>query len=420
MDSATTLDADQAKELLREGQAIENATIEALSWSKQTFTTPIVLTDCEIGTLTLSNCVFQEELILRRCRIKLLVLSNSTFEKKCDLKGATVFRIRGQEVTFQGGLNCGQSRVAGSFHKSQFHGKTDFGWSKIEGDATFTETQFHGELDFRNTRVTGDGIFEGAKCHGAARFDSSTFGGELKLNKTTWHDELKLARSRITLGVDLTHATLHKATDFRDMTVGRTVKLWYVELGEQQGFRFRGLVSASVSFQRQTVEGHILAEKEGDFKGAAVEYGFLRNMFQEIHRYDDEDWAYYKYKRMHRKSKTIGMNPLKAFWLGCEYLFLDMGCGYGTRPFRTLIACFLMIMVFAIGYLLGLPGEAQEDYGLGMFNKLVYSFDLSLQAFSGSYTDLHGGLRLLGIAEYMLGVVFLGLFVVALSRKVIR
>ena len=66
-------------------------------------------------------------------------------------------------------------------------------------------------------------------------------------------------------------------------------------------------------------------------------------------------------------------------------------------------------------------------YAIGpkVVNQLFYAFDISLTAFSGGYGDLiclgiTGVPKLLAMIEYLLGVVFIGLFVVAFSRKVIR
>lgn len=103
-----------------------------------------------------------------------------------------------------------------------------------------------------------------------------------------------------------------------------------------------------------------------DAESAAREYGFLRTAFQDINRFEDEDWAYY--------------------------------VSFG-------------------------PNVATEDYGFSpAANRWIHALDTSLIAFSGAYADvrLEGRMQWLAMCEYLVGVVFLGLFVVAFSRKVIR
>jgi uncharacterized protein YjbI with pentapeptide repeats len=423
--SVTTLTADEVKHKLKNGEAVEGVTLERITLAKSKFTGPVILTECQIEHLDLNGSTFQGEVILRRCKIRTLILSGSTFEKICDLKKSTVHRIRCQEATFQGGFHGSEATLAGSFHKSIFVGKADFGWSRIHGDATFTEVQFQSEADFRNARIEGNGIFEKAHCRGAALFCDSVIEGDLRLRNSVWERELNLSRSQVKLGVDMTAASLGGVTDMRDMTVGRTINLNRLQLGPQQGFRFMGLVASTMDMQRKTVEGHVHPEQEKKYWFATDEYGFLRVMFQKIHRYEDEDWAYFQYKRMERKSKPLGWNPLRWLIRGCNYLFLDLGCGYGTRPFRTLLACALMVIFFAFLYL-GLAIDHSipvRNFGFSTeINQVIQAFDYSLTAFSGSYSELpfEGGGRILAMIEYMLGVVFLGLFVVALSRKVIR
>ncbi|MEM1009013.1 MAG: hypothetical protein AAGJ35_08395, partial [Myxococcota bacterium] len=139
--------------------------------------------------------------------------------------------------------------------------------------------------------------------------------------------------------------------------------------------------------------------------------------------FDSEDWAYYHFKRSERISrprKGLLDQVLRFF----NYFFLDIGCGYGTYPFRTLGVCFAMVLGFALLYLLALPYDPKATYGLSSlaFNKVFYALDTSLKVFSGGYSEVktYGGFKFIVMFEYLLGVVFLGLFVVAFSRKVIR
>jgi hypothetical protein len=172
------------------------------------------------------------------------------------------------------------------------------------------------------------------------------------------------------------------------------------------------------------VEGHIYPEADGKYSLAANEYGFLRTVFQNLSRFEDEDWAYYQFKRMLRKGKAFSYNPLSLLKRGIEYFFLDLGCGYGTKPFRTLMMSGILLLFFAFFYFLHFDNVNPALYGVPspIVTRALYAIDLSVTAFSGGYGDLtiQGPIRLVAMIEYLLGVVLVGLFVVAFSRKVIR
>lgn len=421
--STAKISNEEAKQRLLNGESLQGVHIERLAFSRKDFDKAINLTECRIDYLDLNHSVFHADVMIRRCKIRTLILSGCTFERKCDFKKTTVGRARVQEAFFKEGATFAEATIGGSFHKSKFQGKAAFGWATFTGDATFTETNFVGDVDFRNSVIRGNCIFEGAECTGTGLFTDLVVEGENRFRNVQWNGDFAWNRSQVKLGMDLSGATLQGVCDFRDMTVGRTISLNRVHLGPAQGFRFMGLVAAAVDMKREQMQGHVYPEGKAMFRAAADEYGFLRLMFQRIHRYEDEDWAYYQFKKMERKAKPLGWNPVNWVIRVCNYLFLDLGCGYGTKPFRTLVACGLMVLVFAMLYFFGIDRRMEiKDYGMGPFNKCWQAFDYSLTAFSGSYSslELDGGWRILGMFEYLLGVVFLGLFVVALSRKVIR
>ncbi len=415
---------EEAKRRIDAGEPLEGVYIERITWSRHNFTGPVTLTDCIIGTLDLNRSTFPEDVYIRRCKIDTFVLSDATFAKKLDLKRSTIFKLRAHAVQFKGDMSCESAQLRATFHRSVFHGKADFGWTRFRGEAKFTEVKFLGGLEARYVSAAGDAVFDKARCVGAASLRNAVFEGELFLRETHWQGDLSLQGAQASLGVDFTNATLHGATDFRNITVGRTINLNRVATGSNQGFRFLGAVAAHVALQREVVEGHVEPEQQRQYRAAAREYGFLRTAFQNINRFEDEDWAYYQFKRMQRKSRGWGWNPLNALLRTGSYLFLDLGCGYGTRPFRTLFVCALLIVLFAAAYYAAASGAAAaQNYGFSpRVNQAIAALDQSLIAFSGGYADLKvsGPLRLVAMAEYLFGVVFIGLFVVAFSRKVIR
>lgn len=421
------LTADEVKAKIEAGEKIEKYHIERLQINKKDFTVPINIAECEIEVLDLNKSTFQEDVVIRRSNVKTLVLSEATFNKKCDFKKGRIGRGRTQRAVFKDAAIFSECALAYcSFHESVFESKADFGWSEFTGDATFTKVVFKGQGTFDHVHFTNSGVFKETQWEDRANFSSVEVGHDLDLSNSVFKGDLWLAESVIRLSLNLSYAQVEGHTDFSNCSAGRSILLTNVKPGEKQGFRFRNATSPLIHLERDVVEGHIYPENEGKYASASKEYGFLRTTFQNINRFDDEDWAYYHFKRMERLGRPFSYRPLPLVRRLGEYLFLDLGCGYGTRPFRTLFICLAIVLAFAFCYFvndIAVPSDVSYGVDSKLFTRFIYSIDVSLIAFSGGYGDLNhitGAIKFLPMLEYMLGVVLIGIFIVAFSRKVIR
>ena len=422
------LSGDELKEKLQAGEPLEGYYIERLNLSRMEMDKPVQLVECDIHHLDLNKTTFKEDVNFRRCNVKTFVGSDAIFEKKFDIKGIRISRGRIQRATFKGPVNGESSELSyTSFHKSVFEDKTTFGWAKFVGDATFTESKFAGDVKFTNGHFSSKGNFQKTEWGGVLDFKKVEAESDLDFRDSKFNGDTMFNGTVIRLTLDLAHSEITAGRmDFSNLSVGRSLLLNNLTLGEKMGFRFQNALAPSIILERDTVENHVFPEAEGEYAKAAKEYGFLRSAFEDINRFDDEDWAYYQFKKMERKGRSWSWNPIQLLMRGMNYLFLDIGCGYGTKPFRTLAVIGVMIVSFACVYFLsGLPTPAPDEaifgFGSQTIERIAYSLHLSLIAFS-SYGDLdiHGPMRLLAMVEYLMGVVFMGLFIVAFSRKVIR
>lgn len=419
----TLLANDEAKQFVIDGKQLECAKVERLAAAKKEFLGPVTIIDCNIDTLDLNRCIFHDTVTIRRCRIKSLLLNNAEFRKKCDFKRSKIGRLRAPGAKFLGGLKCDSTELHATFHRAEFHDRVEFGWSTFNGDVTLTDITIRGELDFRNTTVRGALLLRGATCDGRALLSDMNVEGIVNATESIWRGDIKLNNMQIGLDLNLFGSQLGGNTDLSNTTVGRMLSLANVQLGDLQEFRFTGLVAASYAMRRETVQGHIAPERSGHVRAAISEFSFLRTTFQTINRFEDEDWAYYQLKRMERRSLSW-MNPIHAARRFGSWLFLDLSCGYGTKPFRALAACAAIIVMFAFLFFFSISENGSpHDYGLSQnLNNIVFALDTSITAFSGDYSNagLQGAWRIAGMIEFLTGIVYLGLFVVAFSRKVIR
>ncbi len=419
----THISNDEAKRMLDAGESIENAVIDRISVAKKKYANPITIIECTIETLDLNRCEFEQLVTIRRCKIKHLILRSAVFHDKCDFKGSRLTRCKASRAKFEGGLKCDSAELHASFFKAEFHKKVEFGWSTFHGELNLADVVIRGDLDFRYAHVKGEVKLEGAECHGRAVFSHVSIDGALKCRDTKWHDELKLNFAQIGLDADFFGSKLGASTDLSNTSVGRKLNFGNVELGDLQEFWLTGVVASSYNLGRNTVEGRIAPERVGKWQAAIREYSFLRSTFQSINQFEDEDWAYYQLRRMERKSLSWA-NPITAVRRFFNWLFVDLSCGYGTKPFRALGACALIMLAFAVLFFFSIgPSGSPHDYGFSAgTNNVIYALDTSITAFSGDYSgaELQGKWRIAGMIEFLMGIVYLGLFIVAFSRKVIR
>ena len=414
------------KKKLEAGEEIKGYQIDRITLGKREIEFPINLIECKIDTLDFNKSVFQQDVFIRRCDINVLVLSDAVFTKKFDMKKSKTGRGRIQNATFQSDANFdGAGFAYTSFHKSTFGGKTDFSRSSFYGDATFTGTTFKDDANFIYAQIQGKGVFSQSRWEKLADFKNVQIEDDLDFFGATFKGKLLLNSAVVKLSINLAYAHLENRTDFGDVMARRNIVLTGTNLGEKQGFRFSNVATSAIILERETVEGHVFPEAEGKYRQASKEYGFLRTNFQSLNRFEDEDWAYYNFKRMERKARKTSYNPIKWLLNLLEYLFLDLGCGYGTKPFRTIGASGILILGFAAVYFFYFRNVAIiENYGVSSItlNKLLHSLNISVVAFSGGYGDLviKGSIKLVAMLEYLAGVVFMGVFVVSFSRKVIR
>ena len=425
MSDLPTLSQDEAKEKLKKGERLHQVYIERLSLSKFELEEQVEITECKIGILDFNKTQFKQEFILRQCDIETLVLAEATFDQKCTLKKSKFGRAKIQRVTFKGNVNAESARFSyTSFYECIFEKNVNFGYAAFFGDATFQGAEFRKGGRFNSLRITnGGGTFIGTFWGGKADFRQVNIENDMNLSGSRIEDELLLIGAVVGLNISLDNCILHAKTDLSNVMSGRNISVINVTLGENQSFRFVDTTTPGLNIERSVVEGHIFPENTGQYLMAAKEYAFLRTAFQTMNRFDDEDWAYYQFKRMQRKSQPFPLNPIKGMKRSFEYLFLDLGCGYGTMPFRTLGVVGILIFIFGACYsMLGAAGNISFGLENAKLNNFLNAINTSLVVFSGGYGDLQvtGIARLLAMIEYLIGVVFMGLFVVSFSRKIIR
>src|SRR5262249_28155907 len=193
----------------------------------------------------------------------------------------------------------------------------------------FKDCTFAADTDMRSMHADQGLVITGCK-----------FAGDCLLRGTLVQKKFQADTSRFEALLDLSKA---KRNDF--------VYLERIAQGARQRFGFLNALAERILMRPEQVEGRLESDQEGRYEDAMREYGLLKRSFSKLYRFDMEDWAFYRFKVSQRRGcgRSWKRPWTKLGRLG-DWLFLDLGCGYGTRPGRAVCSAVVLILLFALLY----------------------------------------------------------------------
>jgi hypothetical protein len=406
-----TLSAAEALERLRRGEPLRNVRVERLVF-KGEFPLPVRLTRVVLVQPSLNRAKFTDEVEMTSCTIeRLRTAGRSSFAKGWDLRGSTLVHPLVRSVTVAGAWRCENVRSRGRMLVVD---------SRFEGPARFWEARFDGWVEFRGVEFAESADFRSLHAEQGFVLTSCRFAKDLLFRGSTVCKKWEADRSRFDGLIDLSKAKLH---DY--------VYLESIEQGPGQRFAFHNTVAERLLVRTDQLEGRLVSERAGDHAQAMAEYGFLKRVFEGLHRYDQEDWAFYRFKVNQRRCRAHSWRrPWSQLARFFDWLLLDRGCGYGTNPLRAVFAALMLVLAFALVYSIGIEGlyvdRAPFDGPSTIWsNRTMIGLTTSVAAFTSGFGDLRdvargGTMNVFLVVESLMGTLLWGLFIVAFGRKVIR
>ncbi len=158
----------------------------------------------------------------------------------------------------------------------------------------------------------------------------------------------------------------------------------------------------------------------------------LKENFRKMGRYEDEDCAYYTYKKHDIRAEHCGKSFWKrmfdkpGFWF--KLLVYELIGGYGTRPVRIFYTMLATVGIFALIYhiILAYGGTIKNLSCGGIFDWKALSCSLYFSAITfltigyGDLSPAHWLIRTLASIEGLIGLLLISYFTIAFSRKVLR
>lgn len=414
----TELTPQQVLELLRGGKEVVNARVRKLRL-KGAFELPVKFRNCTLVQADIEGASFAADVSFVHCSLdRLSVTKGATFAAGLDLGYSVLTKCSLSRMTVTGAFNAAFA---------EFRGKLAFADNTFDTAASFWEAKFGCWIDVKKCEFKGDADFRSVHCGQGFVLSGCTFHGDFLFRGSSVPKKFSADGSRFEKLLDLSKA---KLPDF--------CYLEGVESGPDMRFAFLNAVAERILVKPEQLAGRLASEQAGKHADAMHEYGTLKKSYQNLHRYDHEDWAFYRFKVNQRRAKACGWaRPWQQVRRLCEWLFLDVGCGYGTHPGRAVRMAALIIVGFALLYAVRadmfyaekLPfppadGQAAADAKLSLGNRVMIGFITSVSVFTSGMGGIReiaqGWMNVPVMIESIMGTLLFGLFIVAFSRKVIR
>ncbi len=263
------------------GEAVEDCAVVGLTL-KGDFPGPVRFVNCTLKHLTIQKATFRGPVGFAGCTLERPRLKKAEFLDGLDLSAVVVTHGLFAELVVRGKFTAAYSTFR---HKlallgCQFHGPASFWEVKAQGWAEFKACQFHAEADFRSGHYAQGFVFDNSHCHAAFVFRGT----------------------RVEKKFDAMSSAFDGSVDFSKAKLQDFVYLEDIKSGPGQTWAFLNAVAERVRVRPEQVAGRLESERAGRYPDAMQEYGLLKRSYSALHRFEHEDWAFYRFKVAQRKS----------------------------------------------------------------------------------------------------------------------
>jgi hypothetical protein len=281
----------------------------------------------------------------------------------------------------------------------------------------FNQTKFNGPCSFKETIFQNETKFEKAEFNSDADFFKAVFNGKVNFAETKFRHVVLFRNAQFQKEeVCFKSVAFQERADFTGAYIETSICL-------------QDLIAENVIINWSQLVGKLATHQLEKYEAAKKVYGQLKNIFEKQNKYEDMDKAYRMFKRMERKSNAEQDNNLwsriKRFF---NYLILDLGSGYGTRPLNIAITTLVIILLFAGVYYFGSNQINVGGNPLKLANplsRLVFCIYFSAVSFvtlgaENLYPNYYSWLKYVVTFQAFTGFFLMTLFVATFTRKVIR
>lgn len=296
-----------------------------------------------------------------------------------------------------------------------------------EGNMIFEYNMFNrGVLNFKETIYANSELL----------FKDIDFGQNMLIFEDAQFEKLSIKHCQLNNNVnlkanfigklDLSHSIIRDVIDIEPSENDIIIKAINF-----QGLRLLGTIF--IDWKHLNLK-ELIYNQDNSYLEKAEQFRMLKENFNSIGRYNDEDDAYVEFKRTELKSnyyKQVQKYPkFKAFALlrlWFEKLLFDKTGLYATSPARVILGMLTVYLFFSFTYyFIHFFTDDQLISGVGNPDKLGFFatafYHSAITFFTIGYGDIFptGILRAISAVEGFVGVFFMSYFTVAFVRKILR
>ncbi|WP_372368729.1 pentapeptide repeat-containing protein [Candidatus Uabimicrobium sp. HlEnr_7] len=422
-----------------------NAQIQRCAFEKEVFiaNSNILSFNCKEsnfrGEFTMTGCRFEDNAEFQGSNIEdRLYISSSYFQKAYFCNTHCKSNVEVINSTFDKIGSFKKMHIAKGFclEGCVFNGRADFSEARINGEFEVRRTEFFEDTFFHKVLATANQCFENVTFSAMtdfskaslnqADFIQSYFKGITHFHEAIFSEDASFLESTFENTTNFSRAIFYKKVDFTECAFNGRMS-------------FRGMIGDYVVIHRDQVEKKLVCDSEKNQEMIRQEYLTLKRIMDKQRRLQDKDWAHYHAKRAERRSKKINwFNPMSIGERFVNWLFLDIGSRYGTRPQNIIILGVLLCTFFASIYAFVFPEHLQptdllisEKLGLDSYSffeqnqRIFAGLELSLKAIipgTAMSTSLQSSLWMWAIVmlESCLGIILAFMLSILLVRKLLQ
>lgn len=284
-------------------------------------------------------------------------------------------------------------------------------YSTIKGDVFFDHASFSQLVDFDGTVFTKAANFSDSHFQEDAGFSESQFQGEANFSRVHFSTEANFSRARFN-DADFGRARFDKNLHLSNAKI-YTLKLSDAVFTDGSSLYLKDFNFNRIAVRWNTIRDHL------PFNGSV--YLTLVKNFRNLEQFKDEDDCYYQYRK-EKQARTKKLFPKVADRL------MWLACGYGVRPAHTVLSSVAIIVLFTgifwAGNALQLESSDQSSHlsastGVSLGSSLYFS---SMEFLGRSPQNLRvlEGFEYLTVMETLMGWLLMALFLVTLSKVMLR
>jgi uncharacterized protein YjbI with pentapeptide repeats len=283
-------------------------------------------------------------------------------------------------------------------------------YSVIKGDVFFDHACFSGLVDFDGSSFTKAANFSGSGFLEDAGFSDAEFAGVANFSRASFATEANFSRARFN------DADFGRARFERDFHLVNA-KVYTLKLSDSLFTDGSSIHLKDFNFNRLAVRWNTISNHV-PYNGS-VYLTLVRN-FRNLEQFEDQDECYYQYRREKQARSHRSFQRLfdRLAWVSC---------GYGVRPSHTILLSLAIILIFTgifwAGEALQPDGgdDGQRKDGIAVsLNDAFYFSSMQFMGKTPQNLSINEGFEFVTVMETLLGWLLMALFLVTLSRVMLR